>query len=292
MKTRVISSALVVFVGLAPALIGGPAFALLMIGLGAAGYREYLDLAARVNPGAIGSYHLFGYAVVIALGLAALLDATATTLFAVATLATAAPLVRLFSSAMHPGAFSGWSLASSGSLYLGLPVYAAVAIRSSPGTIDATWLSDLAGRLSFGWESAPRGLAWALTAILATWVGDSAAYLAGGSRGKRKLAQSISPNKTVEGAVGGLAGSMAVGAVAFQSFGLGQWWLGLAAGGVIGLAGQIGDLAESVLKRQAGVKDSGATIPGHGGVLDRIDALLFAFPAGLLLAAGFERIGA
>ena len=90
----------------------------------------------------------------------------------------------------------------------------------------------------------------------------------------------------------GLLGAMAVGAVSFEGFGLGNWKLGLIAGAVIGLAGQLGDLGESVLKRQAGVKDSGSMIPGHGGVLDRIDALLFAFPAGFLMAVGLERFGA
>jgi phosphatidate cytidylyltransferase len=101
----------------------------------------------------------------------------------------------------------------------------------------------------------------------------------------------ISPNKSQEGAIAGILASMVVGAVSFQWFGLGNWKLGLLAGAVIGLAGQIGDLAESLMKRQAGVKDSGSLVPGHGGVLDRIDALLFAFPAGFLMAVGLERIG-
>ena len=136
------------------------------------------------------------------------------------------------------------------------------------------------------------GLAWVLTVVLAIWVGDSVALFAGRAFGSRKLAPMISPNKSQEGALGGLVASMAVGAVSFQGFGLGDWKMGLIAGAVIGLAGQIGDLAESVLKRQAGVKDSGSVVPGHGGILDRIDALLFAFPAGFLLAVGLERFGA
>jgi phosphatidate cytidylyltransferase len=192
---------------------------------------------------------------------------------------------------MQPGGFSGWCFATTGSLYLGLPIYAAVATRSIPGPIDAHWLSEAAQRLSFGWDPAPRGLAWVLVVILATWVGDSVALFAGMAFGKRKLAPMISPNKSQEGAVAGFFASIVVGALSFQGFSLGNWKLGLIAGAVIGVAGQVGDLAESVLKRQAGVKDSGSVVPGHGGVLDRIDALLFAFPAGFLMAVGLERIG-
>lgn len=291
MRTRVVSSVFVVFGGLIPTLIGGPIFALLLIILSTAGYREYMHLATRVNPGGIGLIAFVGYTVIAALGLAALVGGSATTLFTIASLAVVAPLAVLFRRPEIPGGITRWSLATTGSLYLGLPVYAAVAIRSRSGAVDATWFTDLAERLSIGWEAAPRGLAWALTIILATWVGDSIAYLTGRSLGKRQLAMTISPNKTVEGAVGGLMGSMAIGAVLFQSFGIGNWWLGLLVGIIVGLAGQLGDLAESILKRQAGVKDSGMMIPGHGGILDRIDSLLFAFPAGFLLAAGLERIG-
>jgi phosphatidate cytidylyltransferase len=120
--------------------------------------------------------------------------------------------------------------------------------------------------------------------LVVVWVGDSAAYFVGRAVGRRQLASAISPGKTVEGALAGLAGSGAAGAL------LGGWaaealagpqlsaWMGLTLGVLVGAAGQVGDLAESVLKREAHVKDSGRLLPGHGGMLDRLDALLFAFP--------------
>ncbi len=292
MQSRVIGSVLVVIVSLVPLLFGGPVFTLFMVLLGIAGYREYLRLVAPVNPTGTGSYADVGYGLVAAWGCAALVDDTTFSLLLVAILSVVLPLIMLLTRPMQPGGFSAWSFTSIGSLYLGLPIYAAVETRSRSGTIDAVWLSEAAQRLSIGWDPAPRGLAWVLTVILAIWIGDSVALFAGRASGRRKLAPMISPNKSQEGAIAGLLASMVVGAVTFQGFGLGDWKLGLSAGAVLGFAGQIGDLAESVLKRQAGVKDSGSVIPGHGGVLDRIDALLFAFPAGFLMAVGLERFGA
>jgi phosphatidate cytidylyltransferase len=288
---RIFGSVLVVVVGLVPVFIGGPVFALLMIALGVVGYREYLDLASRVNSTGSVLVARAGYAVVVALGCSALLDGTTLSLLSITVLAVVLPLVLLFRSPMQPGGLTGWSLASTGSLYLGLPIYAAVATRETPGAIEAAWLSEAAWRLSLVADPAPRGLAWILVVILAIWVGDSVALLVGRNFGKQKLAPNISPQKSREGAFAGFAASVALGAVSFQSFGLGDWRMGLVAGALIGLTGQVGDLAESILKRQAGVKDSGSVIPGHGGVLDRIDALLFAFPAGFLMAIGLERFG-
>lgn len=120
--------------------------------------------------------------------------------------------------------------------------------------------------------------------LVLTWVSDTAAYAGGRLLGRRRLIPSVSPAKTVEGAAAGLAGTVAVGAV-YAHVVLDGWFglpVGLSAGAAIGLVvsivAQLGDLAESVLKREAGVKDSGAVLPGHGGVLDRFDSLFFAIP--------------
>ncbi len=111
------------------------------------------------------------------------------------------------------------------------------------------------------------------------WACDSGAYFVGRAIGKRPLAPVVSPNKTWEGAVGGFVASVAA-AVAVGHLALDLPVLtGVGAGAIIGVFGQFGDLAESALKRGAGVKDSGRLIPGHGGLLDRLDSLTFAAPA-------------
>jgi phosphatidate cytidylyltransferase len=113
-----------------------------------------------------------------------------------------------------------------------------------------------------------------------TWAGETAALVIGSAVGRHPLAPGISPRKTVEGALGQLAMSI-VTATALASWLLPEWTLGMAllTGAVLGVAGQIGDLAESVIKRSLGAKDTGGLMPGHGGVLDRLDGLLFNAPA-------------
>jgi len=120
-----------------------------------------------------------------------------------------------------------------------------------------------------------------LLLFLPLWAGDTAAILVGKAWGRRPLARSISPNKTVEGAIANLAACIALG------WGTAAWLgkapsVGILCGLVCGLLGQVGDLFESYLKRIADVKDSGGLLPGHGGILDRIDSLLFAAPVVLL----------
>jgi phosphatidate cytidylyltransferase len=125
----------------------------------------------------------------------------------------------------------------------------------------------------------PSGRHALLFLLLCVWVCDSAAYYVGSTLGRHKLAPEISPNKTVEGAVGGISGA-AGASVVLKILGLVPWSItfALGAGLCIALLAQVGDLAESMIKRDAGVKDSGSLIPGHGGMMDRIDALLFTVP--------------
>lgn len=108
--------------------------------------------------------------------------------------------------------------------------------------------------------------------LVATWSTDIFAYVAGKTIGGPKLAPRISPNKTWAGLVGGIVGATVFGALVAHLFRMGAPFL--FAGGLMGLAAQIGDLYESWVKRRAGVKDSGTLLPGHGGVLDRLDGLL------------------
>lgn len=293
MRTRSLSSLAVIVVGLVPVLVGGPVFALLMLGLGVAAYREYLVLTARAAGTDLSGAAATGAIVVALFALPALLGAPQGLLLALAWGAVFVPLLLLMRGSRRPSGNSvtTWALIVAGTLYLGLPVYAATALRALSGPIDATWLTRIADRLAIAWDSAPRGLTWVLVVVLSTWIGDTAAYLVGSRIGRHKLVPRLSPHKTVEGALGGLAGSAAIAATAWTGLGLGAWWLGAVVGLILGVVGQLGDLAESFLKRQAGVKDSGTLIPGHGGVLDRIDALLFAFPAGYLLAAVLDGRG-
>ncbi|MBD9367561.1 phosphatidate cytidylyltransferase [Xanthomonas sp. XNM01] len=121
---------------------------------------------------------------------------------------------------------------------------------------------------------------WLLVALALVWAADSGAYFAGRMFGRRKLAVSISPNKTVEGAAGGLLAGVVVALCFGLLAGAGAAQLPAVAlvAAVAVAASIVGDLIESLLKRQAGVKDSGHLIPGHGGVLDRIDGVLAALP--------------
>ncbi len=124
----------------------------------------------------------------------------------------------------------------------------------------------------------PFGRQWIFLVLVIIMVGDSVAYFVGSAIGRRRLYPAISPKKSIEGALGGLIGSI-LGALLCKVIFFPQLTIAdcLLLGTGLGLLGQVGDLFESMLKRACGVKDSGTMIPGHGGLLDRLDSLLFAF---------------
>ena len=122
-----------------------------------------------------------------------------------------------------------------------------------------------------------------VTILLCVKATDIGAYFTGKTLGRHKLIRWLSPGKTWEGLAGGLAVASLVGLACAPALGELSWWQGLIFGGVVGFVGQCGDLLESLMKRDADVKDSGSFIPGFGGVLDVIDSPLVAAPVAYLL---------
>ena len=129
----------------------------------------------------------------------------------------------------------------------------------------------------------PDGMIWIFLILAVIFAGDTSAYYFGSYLGRHKLCPAVSPGKTIEGSIGGLTANLLVGSVV-KLFFLPElpWAQSLFLFLVMGIAGQAGDLFESMLKRSSKVKDSGGLLPGHGGFLDRIDALLFAAPVAYL----------
>jgi phosphatidate cytidylyltransferase len=160
------------------------------------------------------------------------------------------------------------SVTLSGAVYAGALLSFGLFLRHLPG-VEGVW----------------HGTALVFAPVLLTWASDTFAYFVGRAFGRRKLIPRVSPGKTVEGALGAVAGSVVV-AIAYSyvlalfptyRIGIGQAVL---LGLLVSVAAQVGDLAESLLKRDAAVKDSGSLLPGHGGALDRFDSLLFTLPLG------------
>ena len=217
-------------------------------------FREYADIAARA--GATVSRPAAGMATALACvaagvpGLPVEVALMGGTIGLAAVVLASATVARQGGEALHDVAASAFA-----PLYLGLPL----------GFLAAT-------RWAIGREAT-------LLLIVSVAISDTAQYYSGRLFGRHLLAPVVSPKKTIEGAIGGfVAGALALGAI-------GHWWLPyvalplrIALGLAIVAVGIVGDLFESLLKRSVGVKDASAVIPGHGGVLDRIDALLFAAP--------------
>jgi len=188
-----------------------------------------------------------------------------------------------------------------GALYVAWPLVAVVAMLREgwqpalavlmmafifgPALWALAWIVAFGG-LSLLWlRGVPGGgVASILFVILVVMASDTCAYAAGRRFGGPKLAPSISPGKTRSGALGGLVGATTVGALVALVSGHGPVLGGACYGAVLGIAAQCGDLAESAMKRRIGVKDSGRSIPGHGGLLDRFDGLLAAAPLAALVS--------
>ncbi len=177
-------------------------------------------------------------------------------------------------------------------------------IEAVATTLFGIWYTG--GMLAFGYalryhRFAVGDLAGALLVffpMVITWLNDTGAFVAGRAIGGRKLMPSVSPGKTVAGAIGGLVASI-VATWAYVTFlllphaGLGLSLVGIVVFGVaMSITAQVGDLVESLFKREAGVKDSSALIPGHGGVLDRVDSLLFTIPVAYVLLEYLLTVGA
>lgn len=165
-----------------------------------------------------------------------------------------------------------------------MPTYRVANSLAAVVTLLATW-----GALSFWYLQ--RGALFVVSLLIVVWVADIAAYFVGRAFGRKKLAPSISPGKTLEGALAGVVGVVAWLAISSQwpqtfassLLSQGSWLILLSTGLLLAVFSIAGDLYESLLKRRAGVKDSSQLLPGHGGVYDRIDAVVAVVPLGFLL---------
>jgi phosphatidate cytidylyltransferase len=207
-------------------------------------------------------------------------DVTTAVLYGIAVAAALAPFVFLTVAMRRSDLASGYPAAAASSFafgYVAIPMAFLVQIRQLPA-----------------------GAIWTIYTLLAVWAGDIFAYFVGKSLGRHRMSPHISPKKTWEGAAASIVASVIVGTLWIQHapgisatllrFGLierrdGMWglekpplWPIILLSAVVNIAAQLGDLVESLIKRGAGVKDSGTILPGHGGMLDRIDAMLFAVP--------------
>jgi phosphatidate cytidylyltransferase len=235
---------------------GGIVFAAAMVAIGAVCLGEYLKLTEEARPLAIPSY----------VAVAALIAAAhfGTSYNVLLVLAAAFPLIFVFGVNAKPreGFTVSFSVTLLGIFWIGIPLVHAVLLRDLPH----------------------HGAALLVDVLIGTFVTDTAAYATGRMFGSHKVAPTISPNKTVEGLIGGFV----IGTMGFWFAGLYQDWLSgadaLIIGAAVAAAAPVGDLFESMLKRDLGRKDTGTFFGPHGGVLDRLDAVFFTVVVGYYLA--------
>jgi phosphatidate cytidylyltransferase len=273
MRERAISAAILVPVLLVVLAIGGPAIALAIAVVTAVAGVEVFRLLRAAGHDVFPALGLV-LAITIVLDAAfpdvldesgLLLAAIGVVLIGVAALTREDPRAGLVA----------WIATVFGAFYVSLLAFVIRLGTMAPAIPDGAPLEFL---------GAERG--WILLLILAVWSYDTGAFLVGRQFGRTRFIPHISPAKTVEGVIGGVVSTTVV--VALLLWGLGQLPVhALVLGPLAALSAQAGDLAESMLKRAASAKDSGALIPGHGGMLDRIDSFLFAAPVVSLYVVAF-----
>jgi phosphatidate cytidylyltransferase len=243
---------------------GGEWFALGLAVLGVVALGELYALTERVRPPALA-----GFLTLIALLAAALYGEPR---HVVMVLAASFPVVFVLALARPRRPNVSWAIAATlfGVLWIGLAM------------VHAIWLRELA--IEQDGDVVGTGMGLVFDVLIATFLGDTCAYFVGRAYGRTRFAPLISPNKTLEGLVGGVVG----GTLAFWCAGLYQDWLSgwdaLLIGFLVALAAPVGDLFESLIKRDLEVKDTGRFFGAHGGVLDRLDALLFTIVVGYYAA--------
>jgi len=276
-------SVVVVAVPVAVLLVyqGGVALALALAAVGLLGAREVFSLARQGGVDAVRSVGLVGAAAPSLVAYALLAGGPMSNVGARIWIVTSALVVLLILSFVLITRRPDQKPLAAAAVTLFGMVYA--------GVLPAFVLI-----MRHGFEG-PRswpGVALVFFPLVIVWVCDSAAMFGGRAIGGPKLAPTVSPGKTRSGALMGVVGAVAVvplyHAIVLRPAGIDLvWWHGLLLGAILGVVGQIGDLVESLLKREAGVKDSSALIPGHGGVLDRLDSLYFALPVATMLYLSF-----
>jgi phosphatidate cytidylyltransferase len=170
----------------------------------------------------------------------------------------------------HADSLASWTLTFAGACYVGWLLSHYLLLRRIDTPLEAGWLSVL---------SIPSGAAWVYLVLVVTWFADTMAFFVGRTWGRHRMAPVLSPKKSWEGAVGGFVAAVLASMLVVAALGLPLGYIEAALiGAVGGVVGQVGDLVESLLKRQIGLKDIGHLIPGHGGMLDRLDSMLFTAP--------------
>jgi phosphatidate cytidylyltransferase len=268
--TRVLVAAVGVPLGAAVIYFGGWALAVLLAFIAVAAALEFYRLAAQKG---VRSFRWIGAAV--------------SGLFII--LAAADPSQGPEGSGFATAIIAAVLLSSVAGIWLrgvaGQPLLATTTTVTGAVYTGALLSFGLFLRHLPGHDGALHGTALLFAPVLLTWASDTFAYFVGRAWGTRKLIPSVSPGKTLQGAVGALVGTMAVAvgySYVLDAFPVYQITVleALVFGLVISLSAQLGDLAESLFKRDAGVKDSGTLLPGHGGALDRFDSLFFTLPLG------------